>query len=214
MAIVYITTNLVNGKKYIGSHKDNNPNYLGSGVLLSKAIKKYGKDNFAREIIWNGLEEERYFIEEKAIKDYNAVEDCNYYNVSDKGTGLPKGFKWDKKVLDKYRELRKQRFNKYRQSNIAEFTKTEAGKKHLKELNLYVNSNKDIIDKRNQSLKDRYKNIDHHLKGVLKSDEWKLKRKVKCLYCGIVFDKSNHTKWHGEKCKKKNSVVDINTIFI
>jgi hypothetical protein len=42
MAIVYCTHNKINGKKYIGSHSANNPNYLGSGFRLKIAIKKSG----------------------------------------------------------------------------------------------------------------------------------------------------------------------------
>ena len=40
--IVYKTTNLINGKIYIGKDMKNNPNYLGSGTILRRAIKKYG----------------------------------------------------------------------------------------------------------------------------------------------------------------------------
>ena len=39
--IVYITTNLINGKKYIGSNSTDNPNYKGGGIGITKAIKKY-----------------------------------------------------------------------------------------------------------------------------------------------------------------------------
>ena len=44
--VVYLTTNLVNNKKYIGKDVKNNPNYLGSGALLLEDIKKYGKQKF------------------------------------------------------------------------------------------------------------------------------------------------------------------------
>ena len=45
---IYVTTNKINGKKYIGKHQtsDLNDNYLGSGILLKQAIKKYGKKKF------------------------------------------------------------------------------------------------------------------------------------------------------------------------
>ena len=43
MAIVYCTHNKINGKKYIGSHSANNPNYLGSGFRLKIAVKKHNR---------------------------------------------------------------------------------------------------------------------------------------------------------------------------
>ena len=50
MAIVYCTHNKINGKKYIGSHSNDNIKYLGSGFRLKIAVKKYGKDG---DFIWN-----------------------------------------------------------------------------------------------------------------------------------------------------------------
>lgn len=49
----YLTVNKLNGKCYVGSHlshKDHD-NYLGSGNLICSAIKKYGKNNFAKVIL-------------------------------------------------------------------------------------------------------------------------------------------------------------------
>ena len=50
---VYITTNKINNRFYIGTHVSENPldAYLGSGKLLIKAIKKYGKENFNKSIL-------------------------------------------------------------------------------------------------------------------------------------------------------------------
>lgn len=86
---IYLTTNLINGKKYLGQHKGEvNDSYLGSGSSILQAIKKYGKENFKKEIlkICDTREEadiwEKYFIEES-----NAVEDDNYYNLKEGGMG-------------------------------------------------------------------------------------------------------------------------------
>ena len=36
---IYKTTNLINGKIYIGQEKGNNINYLGSGKILKLSVK-------------------------------------------------------------------------------------------------------------------------------------------------------------------------------
>ena len=86
--IIYCTTNLINNKKYIGQDYFNNPNYLGSGYLLKIAIKKYGKENFKKEIleICNSKEElnekERFWI-----NNFDAVNNKKFYNISEGGQG-------------------------------------------------------------------------------------------------------------------------------
>lgn len=49
--VIYKITNLLNGKIYVGQDSKNNSNYFGSGTLIRKAIKKYGKENFKKEIL-------------------------------------------------------------------------------------------------------------------------------------------------------------------
>jgi len=89
MAIVYCTHNVINGKKYIGSHSKNNPQYLGSGFRLKTALKKYGKNNFERIILWEGSEEYKREMEEYWINYFNAFENPMFYNMSKKGVGCP-----------------------------------------------------------------------------------------------------------------------------
>jgi len=46
-------TNLINGKFYVGKHmtEDLNDGYMGSGKLLNRAIRKYGTENFRKDIL-------------------------------------------------------------------------------------------------------------------------------------------------------------------
>jgi hypothetical protein len=90
--IVYITTNLINGKKYIGSDSNNNPNYLGSGTGFVKALKKYGKKNFKKQTLATATcYEEMRELEEYYISYYNAHKSSLFYNRSDKGQGQGSG---------------------------------------------------------------------------------------------------------------------------
>lgn len=87
--IVYKTTNLINGKIYIGCHCTNKLNdcYLGSGLTLKKAIKKYGKENFSRETLHDVDNSElAYFIEELLVDD-EFIKREDTYNVKNGGTG-------------------------------------------------------------------------------------------------------------------------------
>lgn len=90
---VYLTTNLITGKKYIGqrSYKgvfiDEDP-YLGSGKLLKQAISKYGSKNFKKEILevcpTKELLDER---EKYYISKYDAVNSRDFYNLAEGGSG-------------------------------------------------------------------------------------------------------------------------------
>ncbi len=84
--VVYKTTNLVNGKIYVGKDSKNKPTYLGSGMILKQAIEKYGKENFKKEILEYCSDLE--ILEEREIywiSELNSIEDG--YNITIGGTG-------------------------------------------------------------------------------------------------------------------------------
>lgn len=86
---VYMTTNLINGKQYIGQHAYSvfNENYKGSGTYLTNAVKKYGIENFKTELIeWCETQERLDERERYWIAFYNAVESDDFYNLATGGT--------------------------------------------------------------------------------------------------------------------------------
>lgn len=91
---IYLTTNNVNGRKYVGMTNGNNKDYIGSGVLIKQAIWKYGKENFTKQILMEcETEEELREAEEFFISELNAVEDQSFYNLHEGGRGGDTGFR-------------------------------------------------------------------------------------------------------------------------
>jgi group I intron endonuclease len=90
---VYKTTNHITGKQYIGICSFQKPSaasaeYLGSGKLLKLAIKKYGRENFSREILQEcDTYEELIEAEQRWIEQTGAVNSPNYYNLASGGYG-------------------------------------------------------------------------------------------------------------------------------
>ena len=90
MGLIYCTTNLVDGKKYIGKQWDDNKNYyLGSGIYLNRAIKKYGKQNFKKEILKSNITDfqELSYWEKYFINLFDAYNSQDYYNLTFGGDG-------------------------------------------------------------------------------------------------------------------------------
>lgn len=84
---VYETINTINKKKYIGIHKcyDPNDDYLGSGIALSNAIKKYGRSAFEKRILFIFDNEEDALEKEKELITINIIKSDNYYNLTKGG---------------------------------------------------------------------------------------------------------------------------------
>lgn len=108
--IIYITTNQVNNKIYIGVHSTDTPNsfdnYLGCGVfanlpksysnggtLFQRAVAKYGPDKFKRKTIkvFNTLEEALAY--EATLVDESFVARTDTYNMTIGGNYPPNASK-------------------------------------------------------------------------------------------------------------------------
>lgn len=86
---IYKTTNNINGKIYIGKSETTNEHYLGSGIYLQRAIKKYGKNNFIREVIEDNINNSNILCEREIywIKYFNSTNPKIGYNLSIGGDG-------------------------------------------------------------------------------------------------------------------------------
>lgn len=215
--ILYKTTNNINGKYYIGIHTTDNldDGYIGSGWLFKKALKKYGKDSFTREILEVFDNREDALLAEKEYV-ITVDEDENSYNLRTGGFGGTTHSETTKKLLSE------------RAKN--QYSTEESRTKHSEIMKEYYRLNpqsEETIKKRAKSCtglkrtQDTKSKIGNSNKGKIRSEETKQKlsdsaknRKVKawtgkkrptktCPYCGKNGADFLMTRWHFDNCKMK-----------
>ena len=101
MYYIYRITNKINGKTYIGQHKYKglDDNYMGSGKLVKRAQKKYGMENFEKEILYSCIQYKATAddVERFAIAKERAIGKAEY-NIADGGQGGNLGEEVNKKL--------------------------------------------------------------------------------------------------------------------
>ena len=102
---IYQTTNVVNNKIYIGKHQTNNldDGYIGSGNLLQDAIKKYGIENFKREILFTFSSEQEMNAKEAELVTEDFCDRKNTYNICVGGKG---GWSYVNKILTEEQRIK------------------------------------------------------------------------------------------------------------
>lgn len=87
---IYKTTNSITNEFYVGQHatSDLDDGYLGSGVDLLQSVKKYGKENFIKEILYIFDTEEEMNNKEIEIVDESFLSNPLVLNKQPGGWGL------------------------------------------------------------------------------------------------------------------------------
>lgn len=194
--IIYKTTNIINGKIYIGVHGTYNINdsYLGSGRLFLKAIKKYGKHNFKKEILFiydnkmEALNKELELVNEEFIKKEDN------YNCTIGGYGgigkSQKGYKHTKEAIEKIKEASKRPCKEETKIKISLANKNRKMKPEFvlqnsllrkkyyetnKSSRLGIKCSEETKKKMSESTKKYYETNKSHRLGIKVSDETRKK---------------------------------------
>lgn len=205
MGYVYLITNTINGKKYIGvsmkCDKKSINNYFGSGTVIKEAIKKYGKENFKKEILkeFNSEIEAREY-ERQLITDLNAIDSPEYYNLVGGGHG----------------------------GGVKGRVVNEETKKKISQ-SLMGHKNYKPTEEHKKTLSDKFKGRTSPMKGKIQSEITKQKiseetkrrwengeltssfgykqELIKCPYCEKIGGKGLMNRWHFENCKINNNNI-------
>lgn len=200
---IYKITNLLNGKIYIGKDTKNWKNYYGSGILIKVAIKKYGRENFRKDILEDNIvdknllcEREKFWI--KKLQPYPP----NGYNIADGGQG-------NRNLLDENPNA-----NKIRKHLSDGQKKRYSKKEERKKTGLSVSGNKngmygkkhskETLEKMSLRRKNQCKD-DTHIKKISDGIKESIKNMplIKCEYCGKYKNKRILNQYHKNgKCIK------------
>lgn len=182
---IYKITNKINKKMYIGSHYGEvGDSYYGSGLLISRALEKHGKENFIKEILeilpnkQIMLQRENYWLNK-----FNCAIDSQYYNITNAASG---GHLIDGKTKEEQKAI---------------FAKRTATRKLQQDQHTYkmVQSRKNWSEKRKQEFKKTC-SLASKKKWAAMSSEQKANRLQK-----IVETKKNQPLWKKKLISKKHS---------
>jgi len=144
---IYKITNIINGKIYIGKHSciDIDDTYMGSGKYIKNAIRKYGIENFKKEILFVlETEEEAYKIESEIVNE-DFLKRNDVYNIIKGG--------------DSFESIN---------SNIE--LRTEKNRRAAISMNKIIWNDKEFISRNKERMIKQNKEL--HSNGILKAPDW------------------------------------------
>ena len=197
MYYIYRITNKINGKTYIGQHryKDLNDGYMGSGVYLAKAKKRYGIKSFTKEILYSNIQYKKTAddVERFAIAKERALGKAEY-NITNGGGGV-EGYKHSEEAKEKISEARKGRHHSEEtRKKISELNKGKYISEETKRKISESNKGKHPSEETKRKLSEVHKGKTPWNKGKHPSEETRKK-----------LSEASKGRHHSEEAKKKMS---------
>jgi len=187
---IYKIINISNNKIYVGQDSKNRKDYFGSGLLIKKAIKKYGIENFKKEILEEcnktiANERETFWIRE--LKSYDRSVGYNISNGAFGGDTITNNENKEA-ILEKKRKSMSGKMHTIK-------TKRKIRKSQLE---YYKNNPERQVGKNNGNFGKKHPGLN---KGHVVSEETKLKISIKA--------KNRKRKPHSEETKLKIKLSNI-----
>ena len=180
---IYCTTNLINNKIYIGKHKTTDPydDYLGSGLHITASIKKYGKENFSKEVLFIFDNAEEMELKEIELVNETFIKRSDTYNKAQGGQG-GKMHDWNIESRQKLSMSLSNRINTWGNKISA----ANLGKP-LKQ------STKDAMSKKRSN----------------RGEADRINKYSSCQHCGAIMNLGNLARYHNDNCKTIRSVNEL-----
>ena len=223
---IYLTTNLVNGKRYVGQHlaTEFDTKYKGSGTYIKNALNKYGWDNFSCEIIcWCATQIQLNEAEDNYIKllDTMYPKGYNLKGGGANGKHSEEARKNNSKSCKKHWECKE---NREKMSEIKKrFWENIESRDKQREISLNRWENIETRKKASIAQKKRFENEEERIKcgkGKKRGTETEETRKKKSLSHKKRFENPEERKkvsernknyYANEENRKKMSEILLNT---
>jgi len=152
--VIYKIINKVNKKYYIGKHvtEDINDDYFGSGKLIQKAIKKYGKNKFIKKILFV-FDNEKDMIE----KEVELLSERNIYPTNKKSYNLNLGGDGSFEYINKNNLSNTEILKKQKSEKMKKYWTEE--RKLKKSLDMKRYNEENGTERYSVGLKKRYENM-------------------------------------------------------
>lgn len=201
---IYLITNLINQKKYVGQTKNYKQRFkyhIASYKKspISNAIQKYGKENFIFEVIYQTLNGDHVdFLECHFIKEHNSFADDGH------GYNLTRGGNCNK-IISKETKQKMSEAAKGQTKWLGK-SHTEETKLKLKLLNIGKIMSEESRQKMSVSAKTRPPISEETRSRISKASKGRIYPVIVCPHCGKEGGGSPMLRYHFGNCKLNSNL--------